>query len=412
MTTTEKQLPNGWKWVKLSDLIANAQSGFACGQRDPADVIQLRMNNVDTRGNFIWDDYIRVPAEKETIKQYKLDVDDVLFNNTNSVELVGKSALFTGFSEPVVYSNHFTRLRPKSEALLPAFLSAWLNQQWRQGVFANICNRWIGQSAVKPTKLLSLDFPLPPLSEQKRIAKILNEQMAAIEKARKEAEEQIKTANKLTDAYLREVYKLGEAKKWKWAKLGEICKKISNGTTAEQNSERHGLPVTRIETISAGVIDITRVGWINIEQDAINDMLLKKGDIIFSHINSVERLGNCAIYLDNPPILIHGMNLLRFQIDNTIADSRYMLYCLRSDKAKQFYENKAQRAIGQASLNIRVLSTLEVPLPPISEQKIIVDRLTEQLDTTETIINKCKEQLETVNVMPSALLLKVFSGEM
>ena len=51
-------LPESWQWVKLSGLITNAQSGFACGLRDPEGVIQLRMNNVDTRGNFIWDDYI------------------------------------------------------------------------------------------------------------------------------------------------------------------------------------------------------------------------------------------------------------------------------------------------------------------------------------------------------------------
>jgi len=412
MTTFDKQLPNVWRWVKLYSLIANAQSGFACGQRDSEGVIQLRMNNVDTRGNFVWDDYIRVPAEKDTVEQYQLLEEDVLFNNTNSVELVGKSALFKGFSETVVYSNHFTRLRTKREILLPAFLSAWLNQQWQQGVFANICNRWIGQSAVKPTKLLSLDFPLPPLSEQKRIVKILNEQMDAVEKAKKEAEAQLETANKLPAAYLREIFESEEAKKWRLVKLREICTKISNGTTIEQNSEQQGLPVTRIETISSGVIDIKRVGWIDIEQDAINGMRLINGDILFSHINSVERLGNCAIYSGNPRVLIHGMNLLRFQIDNTFADSQYVLYYLRSNKPKIFYENKAQRAIGQASLNVRVLSTLEIPLPPIPEQKIIADRLTKKLSATENAVNKCEKQLEAVNSVPSALLRKAFKGEL
>jgi type I restriction enzyme S subunit len=411
MITPEKQLPNGWQWTKLSGLISNVQSGFACGLRDPEGVIQLRMNNVDTRGNFIWDDYIRVPAEKETIEQYKLDVDDVLFNNTNSVELVGKSAMFTGFNEPVVYSNHFTRLRTNQDLLLPDFLSAWLNLQWQKGVFANICNRWIGQSAVKPTKLLSLDFPLPPLSEQKRIVKVLNEQMAAVEKARKEAEEQLEMTKKVPSAYLREVFESEEAKKWRLVKLGEICIKISNGTTAEQNSERRGLPVTRIETISSGVIDMTRVGWIDIEQDALNGMRLMDVDILFSHINSVERLGNCAIYSGNPPVLIHGMNLLRFQVNNTVANSQYVLYYFRSNEAKKFYENKAQRAIGQASLNVRVLSTLEIPLPSIPEQKMIVERLTKQISAIGKTVNECEEQLEIVNSLPSALLRKAFRGE-
>jgi len=200
------KLPDGWRWVRLDSLVVEGQSGFACGERDPEGVIQLRMNNVDTRGNFVWDEFIRVPADEDTIRQYKLEPGDVLFNNTNSVELVGKSALFTGYSEPVVYSNHFTRLRMDRTQLLPDILVAWLNLQWYRGVFANICNRWVGQSAVKPDKLLALDFPLPPLAEQKRIAAILNEQMAAVERARNAAEEELKTINALPSALLRKAF--------------------------------------------------------------------------------------------------------------------------------------------------------------------------------------------------------------
>lgn len=209
MATTQenaRELPEGWRWVKLGEVCNNVQSGFASGQRDSEGVIQLRMNNLDTRGNFVWDDFIRIPASQETVAQFLLEPNDVLFNNTNSRELVGKSALFPGHVEQVVFSNHFTRIRTNSEALVPGFLSAWLNQQWLMGVFANICNSWIGQSAVKPSKLLALDFPLPPLPEQKRIAAVLNEQMAAVERARKAAEEESATINALPAALLRRAF--------------------------------------------------------------------------------------------------------------------------------------------------------------------------------------------------------------
>jgi len=202
----DQELPEGWRWVKLEEVISEAQSGFACGERDPKGVIQLRMNNVDTRGNFVWNEFIRVPANIETFAQYQLAPEDVLFNNTNSTELVGKSAFFTGYQEPVVYSNHFTRLRTDKSLLTPIFLAVWLNHQWIQGVFANICNRWIGQSAVKSNKLLALDFPLPPLPEQKRIAAILNEQLAAVERARKAAEDELAAINALPAALLRRAF--------------------------------------------------------------------------------------------------------------------------------------------------------------------------------------------------------------
>ena len=54
-------LPDGWRWTRLGDVIEEAQSGFACGERDAEGIAQLRMNNLDTRGNFIWNEVLRVP---------------------------------------------------------------------------------------------------------------------------------------------------------------------------------------------------------------------------------------------------------------------------------------------------------------------------------------------------------------
>ena len=126
-----RTLPEGWRWVRLGDVIREAQAGFACGQRDAEGIVQLRMNNLDTRGNFVWDDVLRVPREGNNIEQFLLVPGDVLFNNTNSTELVGKSALFNGYVEPIVYSNHFTRLRTLPEDLLPDFFASWLNSTFR-----------------------------------------------------------------------------------------------------------------------------------------------------------------------------------------------------------------------------------------------------------------------------------------
>ena len=195
--TNGRSLPKGWQWVKFGVVITESQPGFASGQRDSKGVIQLRMNNVDTRGNLIWDEFLRVPAEDAAIARYSLKPGDIVFNNTNSTELVGKSALFLAHDEPIVYSNHFTRLRVKPDLANPGFVTFWLISQWQIKTFEKICNRWIGQSAVKNDKLFELEFPLPPLDEQRRIASRLNEQLAAVESARKAAEEQLQAANAL-----------------------------------------------------------------------------------------------------------------------------------------------------------------------------------------------------------------------
>ena len=97
--------------MRLGDVISEAISGFATSVRASDGVIQLRMNNVDTRGNLVWNGFIRVPADAASMRKYQLRPGDVMFNNTNSTALVGKSAIFESHSEPVVFSNHFTRLR-------------------------------------------------------------------------------------------------------------------------------------------------------------------------------------------------------------------------------------------------------------------------------------------------------------
>jgi len=164
------------------------------------------MNNVDTHGNLVLDEFIRVPASEDRIAKYKLEAGDVLFNNTNSTELVGKSTLFTDYSEPIVFSNHFTKLQVIPEKLTPDFLLFWLMKQWQTKVFENICNRWIGQSAVNRNQLLSLDISLPPLPEQRRIAAVLTEKMATIEQACAAAQAQLEAAQALPAAYLRQAF--------------------------------------------------------------------------------------------------------------------------------------------------------------------------------------------------------------
>ena len=113
------------RYEQLRNVLTNVQAGIACGARSPNGTVQLRMNNVTTSGAVDFTNHIRIPSEIVS-SELLLRTGDVVFNNTNSVELVGKTALFEGFKEPVTYSNHFTRLRTTPEQLEPAYLTLWL----------------------------------------------------------------------------------------------------------------------------------------------------------------------------------------------------------------------------------------------------------------------------------------------
>lgn len=158
-----------WPTVPLSDALAEAKSGFACGEESEDGVFQFRMNNVNTEGQFDFSKKRRVPRETRNLDVYLVEPGDVLFNATNSPELVGKSAFFSGHEEPAVFSNHFLRLRPQSERLEGRFLARWLTLQFQRRIFQGMCHQWVNQPTVGRESLLALNIPLPPLGEQRRI---------------------------------------------------------------------------------------------------------------------------------------------------------------------------------------------------------------------------------------------------
>ncbi len=165
-------------------MLADWSTGFAIGERSADGVVQLRMNNVAVDGTMNLDDATRVPATPKQVEQYALKRGDVLFNNTNSVDLVGKSALFRGHAEPVLFSNHFTRLRTDPAKCVPEYLAECLRRMWNGRVFANLAQRWVGQAAVQSDKLLPLPILLPPPVEQAKIAGVLGAVDEAVERSR------------------------------------------------------------------------------------------------------------------------------------------------------------------------------------------------------------------------------------
>ena len=89
--------------------------------------------------------------------------------------------------------------------------------------------------------------------------------------------------------------------------FGSLFQFMRNGMSIKQDKSGEGLPISRIETIADSSIDPDRVGYAGLTFDACKAWLLQEGDILFSHINSVEHIGKCAVYRGVPV----GMYTLR-----------------------------------------------------------------------------------------------------
>lgn len=165
-TKWDKRLfPVGWKISKIKNVISDSQNGFAEGLRDENGIQQLRMNNVTRDGRINLEKVAMIP-DRNNHERYKIKIGDVIFCNTNSEDLVGKSIIANEEIDGFTFSNHFTRLRANESHLTQKFLYLWLKFHFDIGLFERLCTRWIGQAAVQTESLLRLQIILPPIVEQ------------------------------------------------------------------------------------------------------------------------------------------------------------------------------------------------------------------------------------------------------
>ncbi len=156
---------------------------------------------------------------------------------------------------------------------------------------------------------------------------------------------------------------------WNQVPLAELVTKVRNGTAAAQTNEPIGPPVSRIETIAEGTIDFSRVRYL-LSSEGLSDYLLRPGDILFSHINSVAHIAKSAIYLGPRPIY-HGMNLLMLRPNRQRVLAQFLHSTLQLEPTRRYFRAHCKKAINQASLNTGDVASLPVILPPLPEQKKI-----------------------------------------
>jgi type I restriction enzyme S subunit len=189
-------LPEGWRWVRLGEVCTLIEVGFAFRKKGApeGDLLHLRPYNIGEDGTLVLSQRFYLPSSLGLARHKMPQPGDVLFNNTNSVELVGKTALVR---EPLeaAFSNHITLLRSDTTKAEGASIALALQALWRQGFFANLCNKWIGQAGINTETLKSILIPLPPLAEQHRIVahlQAVQEKIKALKEAQAATEAELK----------------------------------------------------------------------------------------------------------------------------------------------------------------------------------------------------------------------------
>ena len=170
----------------IKDIAVEVRAGFASGQSsvETMGVPHVRPMNINEDGKFVAEGMKCISEEEFNGRDdYALDAGDVLFNNTNSVELVGKTCLIES-SIRGGFSNHMTRIRVNRDLCVPRFLALLLHSAWRKGQFTERATRWVGQAGINTKSLSEFQIPLPPLEIQKEIVTEIEGYQTVIDGAR------------------------------------------------------------------------------------------------------------------------------------------------------------------------------------------------------------------------------------
>ena len=196
-----------------------------------------------------------------------------------------------------------------------------------------------------------------------------------------------------------------EAEGWQTGHLNDSLSSISNGLILVQGSDTSGYRVTRIETISAGTIDLNKVGLVQTSED-ISSYKLRVGDILLSNINSVAHIGK-SVFVDRDYDLYHGMNLLRLGVNRSKHDPQFIFYLINTDEIRASLRERANKAVNQASINQTELGRTKVAMPLIPEQK----KIAECLSSVDELIAAQARKVHMLKTHKKGLMQQLFPRE-
>ena len=165
--------PMGWEIGTIRDIVTEVRYGSSRPAVDGGKYPYLRMNNITYGGELDLSDTKRIDIPDNELDKCTVRRGDILFNRTNSKELVGKTCVYDR-DEMMVLAGFVIRIRVK-DRILPEFLSAFLNTDFSKQMLFGMCKTAIGQANINAQELQNIGLYLPPVELQRRFVQFKKE---------------------------------------------------------------------------------------------------------------------------------------------------------------------------------------------------------------------------------------------
>ncbi|MEU9534758.1 restriction endonuclease subunit S [Streptomyces sp. NPDC048213] len=436
------ELPREWVRTTLAEIAVEAQPGFASGKHNSfgSGILHLRPMNITRDGRMDVSDarYVDDLTDRRVING------DLLFNNTNSPALVGKTALVAGLQAACAYSNHMTRLRPP-RGVDAVFLARQMHWLWSRGYFQSVLNNHVNQASVATKKLLDTPIVLPPYEEQRRIVAKMEELFShldagagAIKKGHALVHRldrlttELAVRNRLTfvpmaeevgasseeDALINIVGRsaapdpLELPAGWKFVSLEELVsygRKAAYGVLVPGPHTPDGVPIVRVGDLENGSVNTN--GLKRIDSDISNRYprtVLSGGELLISLVGTIGRVALA-------PNSTAGANVARaigvFPLNEEVVDPRWVLTVLQSETYRRLLEGAANE-VARKTLNLADARKCRIPLPPRELQGELVNEVYRRRAETSRLSSAATRIEIRTDHLRAVVLAAAFAGRL
>ncbi len=253
-------------------------------------------------------------------------------------------------------------------------------------------------ASINKKQIEDIPFPLPPLSEQRRIVGILDEAFAGIDKIIANTEQNLSNARELFESYLNNAF-TQKSDGWAEKKLGDLLS-IQNGYAfnSKQFSPEGDLALIRIRDLKRGYDTETRYSG---EYD--EKYIVRAGDYLIG----MDGEFTCYEWKGEDALL--NQRVCRLEHFSDSLDARFLFYGI----------NKYLKAIEDVTayttvkhLSAKQITEISLPLPPLSEQKQMVDQLDQLSSATRNLEAIYQQKLDALNELKQSILQRAFSGDL
>lgn len=204
-----------WKIKLFADIVLTSRLGLVRSKAEQGDGFSysyLKMNNISSDGQLILDDLTTVEASQQELDLFKLEYGDFLFNTRNSFELVGKSAVFNCSDNNMLFNNNIMKIK-FTDYVSSFYINYFFNSPQGKYQLDKFKKNTTNIAAIYAKDLNMMQIPLPPLSEQQEIVRILDDLLGREQRLREAADAVVANIERMKKAILARAFRgeLGRA---------------------------------------------------------------------------------------------------------------------------------------------------------------------------------------------------------